>query len=283
MSLQYGLIALIALAIFAVLSVTVFFNIDTALVIGSSIYTPEEIAAAGNIQGGDNMIRKRLDKAEQDITSQLIYIETAEIKRKLPSSVEITVTPCTETASLEGDDGFMVVSGGGKILRFSEEPAEGTQVYYGAEPAEGLETGMTFASADEGKTEVIFALMGLLSESPFASEITSYDVRDRLNISCVYDGRVDIELGVVTDAEYKFKMANKILTEKVSPEFEGRLKLFGEAGQLLSNDDLKQNDEIYEHNITSVSETTAVETDGTGEETNAETSEETVSSKLNFE
>ncbi len=284
LSLHYGVIGLIVLVIFAVLSVTVFFNIETAMVIGSSIYTADEIIAASGIQGGDNMIRKNLGKAEETITSELIYIEEADIVRKLPSSVEITVTPCTETASLDTGDGFMVVSGTGKILRYSEEPAENTQIFYGADPAEGLDIGMKFASSDENKTDVIFGLISR-KDSAFASKVTSFDVSDRLNISCVYDGRIDVELGVITDIDYKFRLANEILTTKISPGSEGRLKMLEAGAQFLSKADLEQIDETFEYN--SESQSVAAEQE-TGTETSTETSEGTAtetstSTKLNFE
>ncbi len=290
MSLQYSVIAFIVLLIFALLSVTVLFNIKTAVVEGSSIYTPEEIITAGGINGGDNMIRKNMGKAEQTITSELIYIETAEIKRKLPSSVEIIVTPCTETASLESEDGFMIVSSMGKILRFSEEPAEGTRIFYGTEPAEGMSPGMIFSSADDEKTKVIFRLMELSEESTFGEQITSYDVRDRLNISCVYDNRIEVDIGVITDADYKFKLANKIISTSTAPDFEGKLKIFGKAGQLLSNDDLQQIEDTYEYNITSVTVTEPAESEtepdgeSSGNDESGEGTESTESSaKLNFE
>ena len=91
MTLHYSLIAFIALVIFVILSLTVFFNIETADIIGSSIYSADEIIAASGIKGGDNMIRKNMSKAEKNIVSQLTYIEEAHITRKLPSSLEILI------------------------------------------------------------------------------------------------------------------------------------------------------------------------------------------------
>ena len=72
MSLYYGLVLFIVLIMFAVLSVTVFFNVENIIVNGSSIYTAEEIVAASGIQGGDNMIRQygkcgKADNRQPDI------------------------------------------------------------------------------------------------------------------------------------------------------------------------------------------------------------------------
>ena len=284
MSLHYSAVVLIVLIIFSVLSVTVLFNIETAVVSGSSIYTAEEIISVSGIEGGDNMIRKNLGKAGNAITSELVYIEEAKIRRKLPSSVEIVIVPCVETASLQDEGGFMIVSETGKILRLSEEPAEDTQVFYGANPAEELKIGDTFRSDDDARTEVIYELMAL-SENKFVSEITSFDVSDRLNISCVYDNRIDIILGVITDAEYKFRLANEIISTRISPGAEGRLKMLENGAQFLSKADLEQIDETFLRNLETVSEETAgTDAAETSAEPSAETSDDTnTSTKLNFE
>lgn len=280
MSLHYSAVVLIVLIIFSVLSVTVLFNIETASVMGSSIYTAEEIIAVSGIEGGDNMIRKNLGKAENAITSELIYIEEAKIKRKLPSSVEIVIVPCVETASLQNEGGFMIVSETGKILRISEEPAEDTQVFYGANPAEELKIGDTFRSEDEAKTAVVYKLMEL-AENKFVSKITSFDVNDRLNISCLYDNRIDIELGVITDVDYKFKIANEIISTRISPDAEGRLEMLKNGARFQSKADLEQNDVTFRHNSEMASETV---TEETAPETSAEPPEDTnTSTKLNFE
>ena len=149
MSLYYGTVLFIAAVIFAILSVTVFFNVETATVKGSSKYEVEQIIEVSGIKGGDNMIRKNMGKAEEKITSQLIYIETAEIKRKLPSTVEISVTPCVETACMQKDGGFFIVSETGKILKLSEDTQDDLLIFYGANPAEDMDLGMKFASEDE--------------------------------------------------------------------------------------------------------------------------------------
>ncbi|MDE6132966.1 MAG: FtsQ-type POTRA domain-containing protein [Oscillospiraceae bacterium] len=287
MSLYYGTILFIAAVIFAILSVTVFFNIETVAVKGSSQYTVEEIIAASGINGGDNMIRKNMGKAEEKITSELIYIETAEIKRKLPSTVEISVTPCTETACMQKDGGFFVVSGMGKILKLSEDVQEGLLIFYGANPAEDMDLGMTFASEDENKTEVIYDLLSR-RDSGFVSKITSFDVTDRLNISCVYDDRINIELGVISEIDYKFRLAEEIITTKISSDARGQLRMLENGGQFLSEADIEQIEELHKKQRENAErrereeaeQSEATETSVTG--TESESVSETVT-KLNFE
>lgn len=285
MSLYYGTVLFIAAVIFAILSVTVFFNIETAVVKGSSIYETEEIIAASGIKGGDNMIRKSMGRAAEKITEELIYIETAEVKRKLPSSVEITVTPCTETACMQKDGGFFVVSGMGKILRLTEEPQNGLIIFYGANPSEDMDLGMKFASEDESKTEVIYDLLSR-RETEFVSKITSFDVTDRLNISCVYEDRISIELGVISEIDYKFRLAEEIITTKISPDARGQFRMLKNGVQFLSEADIQQNEELHKIQRENAErqeqkeqeESEAAETSVPDSESVSETS-----SKLNFE
>ena len=288
MSLYYGTVLFIAAIIFAILSVTVFFNVETATVKGSSKYTVEQIIEASGINGGDNMIRKNMGKAEEKITSQLIYIETAEIKRKLPSTVEISVTPCVETACMQKDGGFFIVSETGKILELSEDTQEGLLIFYGANPAEDMDLGMKFASEDENKTEVIYDLLSRRN-SEFVSKITSFDVTDRLNISCVYEDRINIELGVISEIDYKFRLAEEIITTKISPDSRGQLRMLENGGQFLSEADIEQIEERHKRQQENAErkEREEAEQSEDGEnasETGSEGENETeVTTKLNFE
>lgn len=279
MTLHYSLIAFIVLVVFIILSTTVFFNIESADIIGSSIYSADEIIAASGIKGGDNMVRKNMGKAEKAITDELIYIEEVQISRKLPSSVEILIVPCTETASLQTEDGYFIISESGKILRADAEPAEDTLVFLGTEPAENLHIGMTFASVDENKTEVIYELLEK-TDSGFASKITSFDVTDRLNITCLYENRINIEINSVADIDYKFKLAEEILNTKISPDAEGRLKLLENGAQFLSNEDIDQNNQTFEMNMQTSAITETEPSDTSADEQEAV---ETTSTHINFE
>ena len=44
---------------------------------------------------------------------------------------------------------------------------------------------------------------------------TKFSVRDENSLSAEYDNRITMELGTVLDIEYKIKMCNKIISEKI--------------------------------------------------------------------
>ena len=279
MSLYYATVVFIALVIFAILSVTVFFKIETVIVTGSSIYSVQDIISASGIEGGENMIRKNMGKSEKMITDKLIYIETAKITRKLPSSVEIEVTPCVESACMQNEDGWFIISKKGKILREAESPPQGMIIFYGTEPAEDIGIGSVFASAEGNKTDVIYELLEREQAGGFAEKMTSFDVTNRVNISCMYEDRINIELGAISDLDYKFRFAEEIISTKLPDNAEGRLRMLENGAQFLSNSDLEQ---ILEYRR--VSEEMSSNTVNEPFETDEEQSEDTsASTKLNFE
>lgn len=281
-SIHYSMIFFIALIVFVVLSLTVLFNIETVIVTGNSIYSAEEIIAVSGLASGDNMIRKNMSKCEESITSQLIYIETATVKRSFPSSIKIIIKPCVETANLESEEGFFVISKFGKILRHTNEPDLNLLTFYGANPKEEMAIGMQFESADNKKTDNIFELIDKLNSSSMSGKVSSFDITDRLNISCIYENRVTIEMGSVSELDYKFKAAENILTTKISEHTEGTMKILSSGISFIDKEGLELNEQTYIDNIHSmVTEDISEETEISDE--TSDNTDGTTKSMVNFE
>ena len=114
----YGLVViLLVLTAGITISYTFLFNISEIRVAGQSdMYTAEEIVAASGIKEGDNLLRLDCKKSAQSILDQLLYVETADVDRKFPSALEITVTRCIPAFNVNYGSGTLLVSKKGKIL-----------------------------------------------------------------------------------------------------------------------------------------------------------------------
>lgn len=280
-----GIAALIAAVIFLLLSMTVFFKITTVTVKGSSIYSAEEICEASGIKSGSNLIRTNISKAEEKITSQLIYIESAELKRSFPSGVKITVKPCREVISAEYEEGYCLLSEGGKVLKMSEQPFPDTIIIYGARtvPTEELweeneETSATssevtsatseedavkkeetestplpvigsyFECSTETRTNIFYQLVSI-SGTAFSGLANDFDMTDHYNISCVYDDRITVELGSVSELDYKIKLASNILRDKIGKKTEGTLRMLSGGASFIDKAGLEQNEINFQNNL----------------------------------
>ena len=307
-----GIAALAAVVIFLILSTTVFFKIDTITVKGSSIYTAEEICDASGIKSGNNLIRTNMSKAAASIENTLTYIETAELKRSFPSGVVITVRPCREAISAEYEDGFCLLSEKGKVLKTSETPFPDTIVIYGArtkpvteelteaEASSGTgnvtsatekdeaitedsgETtpiptvGSRFECTKANRTEIFYRHVNV-ARSSFSGLANDFDMSDHHNISCVYDGRITVEFGAVTELDYKIKLASEILKDKIGKKTEGTLRMLSGGASFIDKAGIEQNELTYESNLAAQN---APETEVT---TDGNTSEQTSSDVVHFE
>lgn len=292
--MYFGIVGLIAVLTFLILSMTVLFKIDTVIITGSSIYGYDEIIAASGIHGGDNLVRMIMSKREENIEQQLIYIEKAEMTRAFPSTVEIHIYPAEETINAVAEDNCYILSAEGKILNIMPEPVPDIMTIYGVIPGEENLIGRKFACDDNNRTEIFYRLAELgkgrekasaeeeteldgklqqtVTQSEFNERIRSFDMTDCFKISCNYDDRINIEFGAISEFEYKMKLAYNIITAKIGPNTEGTLKMLSNGASFIDKAGLEQNEQIYQENINAATTEETEEENSSSETTASESS-----------
>lgn len=255
------MIILAAIAIFIVLSFNVFFNIQNVEVSGATNYTAEEIFNASKITVGDNMIRENTEECSKNITSELIYIESAEVRKSYPSTIKIKVESSIPTANIQTQSGYFLVSQGGKILEILQNPKSGLMNITGAESDSLLERGDRFVSVDEKKTADLYALLEAFKENDMTN-VTDINITDITNISFVYDSRITVEIGALGDIDYKLKFVKEILSNQIGTGVFGTLRLLPDSAQFIDEAGELENNRVYESNIaiyeSSVSESESI-------------------------
>ena len=101
MGLLFKLLCGAALAAALTVGATVFFQVETIAVVGSSRYTPEEVIAASGVAVGDNLFRMNKNQVSQRIRQQLPYIGDVTVQRGLPSTLTFTVKEWAAAAQVE--------------------------------------------------------------------------------------------------------------------------------------------------------------------------------------
>jgi cell division protein FtsQ len=107
-------IAVIAAFLF---SLSDFFSVDTIQVKGNSHFSAEEIINISHAVRGHNLI---YDPGKKDIIDYLEhnpYIKSAEVRRKLPSTLVISVKEREELFAFGYDDDFLIMDNEGILLR----------------------------------------------------------------------------------------------------------------------------------------------------------------------
>lgn len=117
------LLLLLAVGAGVILSLTVFFKIESISASGSSKYSAEEIIAASGIKKGDNLFVSSVN--DEKLKRKLPYIEKITVKRSLPATFTIKVTDAEEYVCYLSGNKYYPVSRSGRVLSKTDEKPEG--------------------------------------------------------------------------------------------------------------------------------------------------------------
>ncbi len=246
------------------LSTTMLFNVSSIHVTGTAPqYSPEEIAISSSIGKGDNLLRIDVKEIEEQIETEMIYIESAEVSKKYPDSVVIDVETCHESYNVYFDNGILVTSKSGKIITNSTEAAENLPAIYGFNPVV-LTPGLHMSSSDDTKNTIFQTFTEIMSDE-MAYSITSIDMSDKYNIVVVFEDRIEFSLGNWNEIPYKITLAEAVI-ERLGSDKSGYLTMVG-------------NNQISFRDKASVELASRVTTTAANEPANGEESTTTVSTE----
>ena len=201
---------------------TVFFQVEQVVVTGNARYTEKEIVDCTGIKVGDNLFRMNKFAIRDHVLEEMPYLESILIRRKLPSTITVTVEEWGAVAQIlpngnwtapeveEGEeapvatDVSWLISVGGKILE--QAPAEDERMKI---------TGLTALDAREGiQVEVpgeessrltsVVKLLGELEHREMLGDVSAMQV-GTTSIVLEYLGRYDVKLPLEGDFAYKLE------------------------------------------------------------------------------
>ncbi len=212
-----GIIAAVAVAaIFAVLSVTVLFNVGEIKVTKTGEhYTAEQILDAAGVEVGDNMITTDWDRVKSRVQEKLPYILSLDINKSLSGTVTFAVKD-DEAALLfkTASGGYAIADSNGKTLEIlTEKPKSSGLAVLTVKNKIEAKSGETIAFADEDEENLYFSLDSAIKTADLQG-ITGIDISDPDNIYLEYQSRYRLYLGDGSDPEYKLKEAKKVIAQE---------------------------------------------------------------------
>ena len=175
----------------AVLSLTVFFPIETFKVSGSGKYTSEQIAAASGIDIGDNLFTVSVKKTEETLQKALPYIESVRFKRRLPGTLEMTVKDAEEYICYNVSGKYYAASRSGRVLNEYDALPEGlSEIRAGGVKCK---VGEKVKFTGEHTEEIILELAENLKAAGLSADYI--DVTDEYSINFRVEGRFTVSLG----------------------------------------------------------------------------------------
>lgn len=202
------------------LSLTIFFPIEKLNIVGSKIYSAEEIENISGINIGDNLFAINKASLLSKLKSKLPYIDGVDIERKLPSTLIIKVKDADEYASFELEDKYYIVSKSGWVLNESDTVNESLILIKGADVKCKIGTEMKIINSEQ--EEQIIEIADVLSKTGIN---TNYiDITDPISLTLGVEERFTVELGSPNNLEEKIKQLASMI-KSIDSNKSGKINL----------------------------------------------------------
>lgn len=209
-----GLFAAV-LVIGVVLSLTVLFKTEKINVVGDIYYEREQIIGFSNVAEQQNIFIGTKNSTPQEIVRNLPYVESAQISFEVPDTINISVKNAVPTYAIRDGEGYLIISSKGRILDNANYITEDLIELKCAE-INTRTKGDYINFGDDSVSDILHSVA-----KSFAAysdgKITGFDISNLSGIIINYDNRIDINIGLPDDIEYKIKTAFTIINEKLDP------------------------------------------------------------------
>jgi len=198
-SLMIFVAVFVFVAVVITASLTVLFRVDRVDVAGNTRYTADEIVLASGLKTGKNLFLTATKDAPDKLYDEFPYIETVQIKRKLPGRLLINVTESEPFAEIPIEGGFKVINKDGRLLEQPEKSLGILRLECAQENVTGRQSTI--------KPEILKDVTTLteIIEQLGLEGVSCIDLSSETSISVVYEDRVTIKLGTMIDADLKLR------------------------------------------------------------------------------
>lgn len=221
-TLYYLLAFVLLLAAGTVLSLTVFFRVESVVVEGNTRYAAGEIIDHAGITNADNLFRVPAGEIEERLAADFPYISEAKVRRALPDTIIIEITQAVVDEVIETSEGYLLVDKDNVVLERTAAPTEDFFAQIVGIDATGAEVGKPLPEQCTEPMRLLRMLHAAIEDANL-SGIDLIDVGDPLNLRLLYDRRLIIEIGSELEMDGKLQLAWHSIQNGIEPNFIGTL------------------------------------------------------------
>jgi cell division protein FtsQ len=216
----------ILIVVVAVLGISVFFRVNTVTVEGSSYYTQEQILETAGIETGKIIFMTSTSAAQDRLYSQMPYIYSVEIERRIPDTIVIKVNESEAVAYITADGKSWLIDEHCKILSEMDGANRGNYIRVtGITPVEP-EIGSVIQVEQEQQTmlDSLINILKAISNADIVSKVSNLDVSNISSATFKYDSRFDVDFGSGVNADYKISKLIDV-TNQLGEDKKGKIDL----------------------------------------------------------
>ena len=194
------------------------FNVTDIQVTGNNKINSETIVSLSQPQIGQNIIRFNKNKVINEIKTNA-YVENANIKRKIPSKIEITIEEREQNYNVEFLNGYAYINNQGYILEISEQKLDLPVIMGINTPQEQIIEGNRLNDEDLEKLETVIQIMNICKSYELDKKVSSIDITNKSDyIMYMEEEKKTIHLGNDSNLSNKMLYVPSILKENQGKE-----------------------------------------------------------------
>ena len=194
------------------------FNIKDIQIINNNQIATETIISLSQLQVGQNLFKFNKNKVEKEIKTNP-YIESVNIKRKIPDKIEITIEERNKNYNVEFLNGYAYINNQGYILEISEQKLDLPTIQGISTQAEQIVEGNRLNTEDLGKLGSVIQIMNICKNYELDKKISAIDITNKNNYIIYMDEeKKTIYLGDDSNLSTKMLYIPTILKENEGKE-----------------------------------------------------------------
>jgi hypothetical protein len=188
-----------AVVLILVLSYTVFFPMTAIEIEGTTRYSRSDLESAAALKLRTQLLNIETNRIEQKLLDELPYLESVKVRRSLPHTLVITVEDAKTMVYVKISEGYLVMSGEGKILELTDKKPQNALMFEMEEPSLEKIGGKVVFDEDSEKNnwtrQVFDAMIDAYENCEYKTEITSLDMKNPYYPTMTYQNRIVLCLG----------------------------------------------------------------------------------------
>ncbi len=208
-TLYYIILAVFLIVAGVTLSLTVFFNIETIEVTGSSIYTLADLDGVLDAKPGDNLLRLNTKALSETVLQSLKKADRVEVKRVFPTTLLVEIEDGVPKIQLYYENQYYTLSQRGRVLDIASESVPNVPIVIGPKP-DGAQIGSYVDLILENEERDWLNILFKELEASGLNDISVVDISSTISLKLYYQNRIEIKLGSFSELDTKLQMVKAV-------------------------------------------------------------------------
>lgn len=208
------IVTLLIVVAACLLSLTIFFKVQSIQVRGNDLYDENTVIAASGVKQGDPLVTMNKSAIAGKVKAALPYVEQVRIARQLPGTVILEIRESKAVFSVQDAAGaYWLVSFSGRVLENVSEAVAQTHPLIVGVTLKNPAVGEDIVSDNTENLEAAKLLTAALEGTGVAKEATKLDVTKPYDIVLWYKDQYDVRFGGTDQLDYKVQYLLSVLDQ----------------------------------------------------------------------